>query len=457
MNIRTLALALIVMTATSCKQAPGADTSKPEAYAVLLPLGAAKGGSLQRLTLPAEALVALKRADLGDVRVFDASGRMVPLALVEGGATDDARHRVSVPVYPVVGPVNALGKSGLSIRIEDGSVARVVTVGSSPPLDRRAASPPAVLLDTHALREPANAIALDAEIPASQPVTMTLLTSANLKEWEPLAEKTLFRPTDGSKLLGGAEVVLPGVDLHGRYVGITWSDAAGVKLRGASIITSTIARPARSAIATSAVPLANAYELRFDLPDMARLAAIRLTESGPDGVIPVKLYGRDQTDDPWTLLSATTLRPGSGGNVLDHSGPPMASYRLQADRRTAGFSTAPKLELLLDPVELLVALSGTPPYRLAVGQAAAPASYLTLAEIGPQASPIELANLPQAKLAGPLEPPLVIALEAGAADGALEPRKLVLWAALLLGTLVLAFAAIRLLRAAAAGTTAKDK
>lgn len=455
MNIRTLTLVLIVMTATSCNQTPGADASKPGAYAALFPLEPAKGGSLQRLTLPAVALVALKRADLGDVRVFDSSGRTVPLALVEGGATDDSRHQVSVPVYPVVGPANALGKSGLSIRIEDDGVARVVTVGSSPPLDRRAALPPAVLLDTHALQEHANTIVLDAEIPASQPVTLTLLTSANLKDWKPLAEKTLFRPTDGPKLLGGAEIALPGVDLHGRYVGITWSDPAGVKLRGASVTTSAIARPARFAIATSAVPLANAHELRFDLPDMARLAAVRLIESGPDGVIPVKLYGRDQTNDPWTLLSATTLRPGSGGNVLDHSGPPMASYRLEADRRTAGFSTAPKLELLLDPVELLVALSGTPPYRLAVGLAAAPASYLTLAEIGPQAPPAELANLPQAKLAGPLDPP-VIALEAGAADGALEPRKLVLWAALLLGTLILAFAAIRLLRVAAVGATAKD-
>lgn len=455
MNIRTLTLALIVMMATSCNQAPGADASKPEAYAALFPLEPAKGGSLQRLTLPAAALVALKRADLGDVRVFDASGRTVPLALVEGGSSGDSRHRVSVPVYPVVGPANALGKSGLLIRIEDDGFARVVTVGSSTPLDSRAASPPAVLLDTHALREPANTITLDAEIPSSQPVTLTLLKSANLRDWEPLAEKTLFRPTVGSKLLGGTEVLLPGVDLHGRYVGITWSNAAGVRLRAASITTSIIARPKRSVIATSAVPLTNAHELRFDLPDMARLAAIRLIESGPDGVIPVKLYGRNQTDDPWTLLSATTLRAGSGGNVLDLSGPPMASYRLEADRRTAGFSTAPKLELLLDPVELLVALSGTPPYRLAAGQAAAPASYLTLAEIGPQASPLELAKLPQAKIAEPQEPP-VIALESGSADGALEPRKLVLWAALLLGTLILAFAAIRLLRVAAVGATAKD-
>ena len=51
----------------------------------------------------------------------------------------------------------------------------------------------------------------------------------------------------------------------------------------------------------------------------------------------------------------------------------MTSFRVEADSRTAGFSAVPKLDLLFDPVELLVALSGTPPYRLAVGQASAPA------------------------------------------------------------------------------------
>jgi hypothetical protein len=447
MKLRKIALALLALAVTGCDRAPKADPAKPDAYAVQLPLEPAAEGTLQRLTLPAAALVALKRADLGDVRVFDARGRVVPLALV-GNPSDEAQQSTAVQVYPVVGPSGALEGDGLSIRIEGNRVARVVTVDSSSSANSSAPSA-AVLLDTHALTRPAQAIELDADIPAGQPITLTLRSSANLKDWEPLAEKVLFRPAEGAALLGGARVSLPGTDLHDRYVGISWSGAPGVSLKGAKVITSALAPPARIAVATSAVPLADAHELRFALPGVARLAALRLIESGNDGVIPVKLYGRDHAEDPWTLLSAATLRPGEGGTLIELAGLPMASYRLEADSRTAGFSAAPRVELLFDPVELLVALSGSPPYRLAAGQAAAPAAYLTLPEIAQQGKLPRPSQLPEAKVTAPGGPAPVLALQAGPAEGAFEPRKLVLWAALLLGTLVLAFAAIRLLRATA--------
>jgi hypothetical protein len=432
-----------MLTATACDRASGPDPSNPDAYAVRLPLAPAPRGTLQRLALPPEALVALRRPDLGDIRLFDARGKVVPIALIDGPAGD--RHdSISVPVYPIVGPAGALGKPGLSIRIEDNRVARVVTVDTpSPPAGGAAAS--AVLLDTRAVRDPATAIVLDAEMPAGTPVALTLFSSADLRHWDMLAEKVLFRPAAGSALLGGATVALPGIDLHDRYVGIGWARASGVSLKAVRVLTSTVAPPARIAVGTSAMALTDAHALRFDLPDMARLGAIRLTGAGPDGVIPVRLYGRDRGEDPWIPLAAATLRPGEGA-TLDLSGPPLASYRLEADRRTAGFSTQPRVELLFDPVELLVAPSGTPPYRLAVGQAAAPATFLTLAEIAPRGGPLDLATLPRATVVAQKGARLVVALEASASDGALEPRKLLLWAALLLGTLVLAFAAMRLAR-----------
>jgi len=410
MSSPKLVLALLMLTATACDQTPGSDPSKPDAYALQLALEPAAGGALQRLALPPEALVAVRRADLGDIRIFDSRGKVVPIALVEEGA-DDSRRSASVPVYPVVGPASALGNPGLSIRIEGNTVARVVTVDWSAPSVRNLTPPAAVLLDTRTLREPAHAIALDVDIPAGKPVTLTLLTSANLKDWEPLAQKVLFRPGDGLALLGGATVALPGVDLRDRYVGISWGGATGFMLRGANVTTSNAAPPARTVVAASAVSLADAHELRFDLPDMARLAAIRLTEAASDGVIPAKLFGRDHPEDPWTLLSATTLRPGDGANLFDLSGLPMTSYRILADSRTAGFSAPPTLELMFDPVELLVALSGPPPYRLAVGQSAAPAAYLTLTEIASQGYPLKLADLPQARSAAPSGPPLVVALK----------------------------------------------
>ena len=453
-----LLLTLLALAATSCDRTPAADPSRPDAYAVQIALEPGAGGSLQRLALPPKALVALRRSDLGDIRLFDSRGKLVPIALLDPRA-GDARRSVDVPVYPLLGPASALGASGLSIRIEDNQVARVVTVApSASSVAGAAASPTAVLLDTRGVRDPATAIVLDAAIPSGKPIPLTLLTSANLKDWQPLADKVLFHPVDGAGLLGGATIALPGVDLSDRYVGISWGNATGVMLKRASVVTSTTAPLERTAIVTAALAMSDPHDLRFDLPDGARPAAIRLAPGSADGVIPVRLYGRNGAEGPWTLLSATVLRAGGGDNLVDLSGSSLTSYRLEADRRTAGFSVAPALTLLFDPVELVVALSGTPPYRLAVGQAAAPPAFLALAEIAPPDQPLKLADLPRASLAAPQGPPLVVTFNSGASDGALEPRKLLLWAALLMGTLILAFAAYRLMRSTATtGSAAKDE
>lgn len=453
MSSRKLWMAMLAFTAASCGKAPPADPAKPSAYAIQLPLEPAPGGALQRLALPADVLVAVRRADLGDIRVFNGRGKIVPIALV-GAGSSVPQHRASVPVYPLSGPTGALGQPGLSIRIEDRNVARVVTLNAASLPTSRTTPSSAVLLDTHGLREPVQAIALDMDIPAGNPVALTLLSSTDLKSWEPLAEKILFRSADGSVLLGGATVTLPGIDLNGRFVSIDWGDASGVVVRSASVMTASTAPPARIVVATTSASLADAHEMRFDLPDVARLAAIRVTQAESDGVLPVKLFGRRQGEDPWRLLAATTLRAGYGPSLLNLSGQPMTSYRLVADGRTAGFSAPPRLELLFDPVELLVALYGKPPFRLAAGLAAAPANYLSLAEMAPWHS-LKLAGLPQAILAVPAGPRPIVTLRAGTPSGAFDQRKLVLWAALLSGVLVLAFAAIRLSRASMASSLQK--
>jgi len=454
--MRKLAIGLLVLGASACDRAPTADPAKPDSYAVQIPIAPAPGGSLQRLELPAAALVAIKRQDIGDVRVFDARGKVVPLAQVSD-TPEGARHSTAVPIYPVIGPItgapNAWGRSALSIRLAGGGAMKVVTIDSGNSTAHDGAPAAAVLLDTRGLKEPVSAISLDLGLPAGQPVTLTLVSSTNLKDWQPLAEKVVFRPADGAALLGGSEVALPGVDLHDRYVGIGWGGASGVSLKSASVVTSATAPRPRIAMATSGATLTDAHQLRFDVPGGAQLSAFRFTETGPDGIIPLRLWGRAHTEDAWQPLGAGTLRPESGGTLIDISDPAMISFRLEADSRTAGFSVAPKVELLYDPVELLVGLSGTPPYRLAAGQVSAPASYLALSEIAPPGTPQHLADLSQVRFNIPAESVTpTVTLQPGT-DSALGLRKAMLWGALLLGTLVLAFAAIRLLRGAAAGAS----
>ena len=73
---------VLVITALSllaaCSQ-PAANQPKPDGadrFALSLPVTPAPGSPVQRVTLPPAAIAALRRADAGDVRIFDGSGQI---------------------------------------------------------------------------------------------------------------------------------------------------------------------------------------------------------------------------------------------------------------------------------------------------------------------------------------------------------------------------------------------
>ena len=95
MKVWQCAWAAVLTLLAGCKDAPPVDPAKPDAYALRLAVTAAEGGTIQRLDLPAQALAAIRRDDLGDVRLFDSRGRRMALALAEDMARAGRRWRLS--------------------------------------------------------------------------------------------------------------------------------------------------------------------------------------------------------------------------------------------------------------------------------------------------------------------------------------------------------------------------
>ncbi|MDE2597036.1 MAG: DUF3999 family protein [Sphingomonadales bacterium] len=441
---RALAPALALLITGCDKAAPAGDPARPDSYALRLPIEPAKGDGAQRIVLPAQALVALQRADGADLRVFDGRGRMLPLARLSA-AEAETRQTLPVPTYAVSGPAdNALHTPDVTIRIANGAGVLVDAQGSA--LSGTAQVTLAALLDTRVLEQPVVAVTLDADLPAGQPVTFTAEASDNLKDWTFLADKVLFHPADAVAPLGPDRIDLPGQPLKGRYLRISWSGEAGVTIRSAQVTTATAAPVPRIAIATSGAALDTPHELRFDLPAGTPPAAIRVTEAAPDGILPVQLYGRNNREQPWTLLGAGTVRQDAraGGNLIDTSGSAFVSFRLEADKRTSGFSATPRLELLYAPVTLLAAFNGAPPYTLAAGNKAATEVWLARQEVAPDDGPAP-DGLPLATAKSDSAPP-ALAVAPAAPGNPFTGTRAALWAALLAGTAMLGFAAIRLLR-----------
>ena len=79
--LRSALLALAVTGLTACAAEEAPEPKKPDDFAQVLAVAPQNDGRLGRVVLPAAAVAEIKRPDLGDVRIFDAKGRTLSLAL----------------------------------------------------------------------------------------------------------------------------------------------------------------------------------------------------------------------------------------------------------------------------------------------------------------------------------------------------------------------------------------
>ena len=103
--IRRLSIALLALTIAACDGAEAPDPTRPDQFAARLAVEPATGGTVQRVILPEQALVAIQRADLGDVRIYDGRGK--PLSLALGGGADEERRSVTRGAMTLRGAIPA--------------------------------------------------------------------------------------------------------------------------------------------------------------------------------------------------------------------------------------------------------------------------------------------------------------------------------------------------------------
>lgn len=444
---RALLLVGLLFLDPGCRSVRNTDTA--DEFAVRMNVTPASGAALQRIRLPPAVYTASRRGDLGDVRVFDVSGRNLPAALVDDRDLVRAKERTfGVPVYPIVGPVNTLRLTGVSLRMNGGKEARIV--GASGIVADTTDSMIGALLDTRGVVDPATAITLDADIPQQRPVTFNLESSQDLKTWQPLAEKVLFRSVSTSQLLGSGTIPLSSAKLGKHYIRVTWSGtpASSVRINSAQLTTSPAPAAQRVELPTTRAMLLSPHDVRFSLGFGTKLDALRILPAARDTVIPVQIFGRNMPEEPWQPLAAGVVYGAAGGNrdktrnLVELGGVSWKTYKIEADARTSGFSSVPGLNLLFRPASLVVMFNGAGPFTLAAGSPRVSNVFLSAKEIA-AAETEDLTRLPVASVSS-AQPNLVI-LAPNEREGR-SKRRLILWAALALGTAVLLFSTFTLFR-----------
>lgn len=410
----------------------GAAPDAPDAagsYRARFAVTAAPGGGVQRIALPAAALAEAQTRDLSDLRIFDARGRAMPIA--RAPETAPALRRDTVAAMPILGPADGLRVTGMSLQLDEQGRARVTQLDGSV----RDAAGETVLLgalfDTRAIAGVARRLVLDADVPASQPITFTVEASRNLKDWRRIGEDVVYRGSDAGQAT--AVIALDGTDLRRDYLRVTWRSGsrllAPVGVRSAELETRPTGRVGGVQIAARLSETGTARTIDFALPFATIPTAISIVPTGDELIVPVRILGRDTTELPWSQVGSGIAR-ATDAVPIALSGQTFRTMRIAADDRTPGFTSPPAIRLIFAARSIAFLAAGQAPYTLAVGRPGAAGLYLPLESLtGQPAKP-----LPDATVTAP-----TTIVELTPVDGtSADKRTWLLWAILIGATALLA-------------------
>jgi hypothetical protein len=424
---------------------------RPEDFAYGIPIHADTQDALYEITLPAAVYRGVARSDLGDIRVFNARGEVVPHAFrPRARGSTETPAAVELPLFPLYAESGS-GLEDLNVRIDkraDGTIVNILNRGKGAPGQRRLRG---FVLDASALKRPMQALQFDWKSTAGGFAGKVRVEGSNdLTHWNVLADNASLVSLD----FGGRSLRQKRVELRVeqyKYLRVSWPES-----QPPLELLSVRAEPAAGNVeiervwqAVTAQPASGkAGEYLYDLGGHFPFDRLRVEFPQVNTLVQVQVLARANPSDDWRLrASAVTYR-------LQHQGEEVTSpeiavagsgeryWLLRVDQKGGGVGAgAPVINIGWLPQKLVFAARGAGPFQLAYGNSAAkPASYPIdslipgyKTETQFKVNPAALGE--QVTLAGATRlrtPP--------------DYKKWALWVSLILGVLVLGWMAYRLSR-----------
>ncbi|MEP7084154.1 MAG: DUF3999 domain-containing protein [Betaproteobacteria bacterium] len=435
-------------------------------YSAALPLVTRAGEAMHRVELPLSVYAGVQYADLRDVRVFNGAGELVPFALAgDRPAPPPPGNTFTPPLFPVWGEVGK-APNQLDVRIEqrdDGSVVSIKTQGlKGVPGSKGAKGKARAPVERYVVAYIIDASKIDSPIAAMTPQwravpdnyvgTVRIEAGEDLKEWRPLLSGAplAFLSQGGARLVQDSYRFAP---VRAKYFRIILSPRAPEMVALNADGPSTQPETRRQSLRVPGRAGTNPGEIEFDLGLRAPVDRIRIVVPQPNALSPLRLDVRPDPRGEWRpVVSTVAYRIVRDGNELTSPAVPIAPnpsprWRAIVDQTSGGFGSAlPELEASW-PVRNLVFLArGEGPFLLAFGRQDAQPAQLPLSTLIPGYRDGAETAFPLAET-GALRsapPPAPSSLPQFIGDA--DPKKLGLWAALIIGALVLALMAWRLSR-----------
>ena len=444
--------------------AASAHAERPSDFASGVPLSSSGVSSFQRVVVPAAVYEGVVRADLADVRMFNADGEVVPYAWLPRPAAARARpDAVALPLFPLYVDRDRRDVSGISLSVVRNSAGAAIDIKSTDAVPGPGQELGGFVLDASALTEPLSALVFTMPEAVGAP-TMHLRVDASddLAIWRSVAPDAVLVYIES----GGRRLVRDRVEIQAtraKYLRLSWTVGRPViefTSVGAEFADKVIEAPRQWRILQGAPVAGHEGEFEYDLGGAYPIDRIDVVLAEPNSVVPTQILARANPADPWQFVGSTVfyrLRE-PGGDVASVpasvTGGERRYWLLRFDPRSgASASVAPPMRAGWQPGELVFAARGSQPFTLAYGNRLA----------GPGALPITTL-VPGYDAAKGLSPGVLMALAGpavalGGPDRLREPpdvKRWMLWASLALGALVLGWMAWRLSREMGAAPESGD-
>lgn len=442
-------LSIMLLAALSLSAA--AEEIAPGAFGYGTLVDTEGGEPLHAVRLPGAVYQRSTRADLADLRVFNAAAQPVPFAIRPAPVpTATPPAGVVLPVFPLPGPESGTADAPLHVRIESGGA--LVAIDRGRTTDSGSAG--TYLVDASALRTPVAALELVFEGTAPLVARVDVAVSDDLRTFRTVnAGAPLLRTQLGGESLSQMRVELGGV--RAKYFRIHASAGTlGVSLDRVTAIPPTEATSAPREHLVAVNGKADGKAFVYELDGAYPADHVSVDPVDDNAVLPFEIDGRDGAGGDWVRLGGGTAYRFKQGEVTISS--PAIAVRTGAWRAwrvritgNAPAGKAPRLRLEWIPAEVVFAAQGAGPFMLAYGSGSVQTSgALPIATLIPghgtdkAVEPAIATAGTNVQLAGPQ---------------ALKPtadlRQWGLWGVMGAGALALGLMASRLLRQGRPGTT----
>jgi hypothetical protein len=415
----------------------------PLDFAYGMPVVTAADGPAYRIALPPAVYQHAAREELADIRVFNASGEVVPYALSRPSDHEVPRGPgTALPLFPLRSD-SAAASDAVRVTIDSsGTDVKLQSRGSGPATGRVKQ----YILDGRPLEVPLAALQLNwPNASADFTGRARVEASDDFATWRTLADSApIANLHAGGQQLVDNRIELPAT--RAKYWRLSW-----IGTIPPFELTSVIAEPAdsrveapRSTLEITASPKDTARgEYEFYLVTRLPIERVNLILPERNTVVAVQLLSRMRPQDPWRRVAGAEFYRVNNGDAELHNDP--IDIATDADRYWLARMSAPngvgaaqplRLQVAWRPAELTFLARGAGPYLLAYGSSIAPDAESNLRSI-PASVAVLPASLGDERVLGGrsrlIEPPT-----------AFPWKRVSLWTVLTLCVVVLAVMAYRL-------------